>query len=136
MIPAKPPNGQSSSSDAPGGPNWQRVARMDAEFLRTTVGDRLAKAVAAAAESGADDKVEYIADWLLNQVSVEEAGVAAAEQAAAVGALPRQEGSADDASPGGGRSLSRRPSAADALAAPPPAADPSGAALPRMMADF
>ena len=48
---------------------------MDAEFLRTTVGDRLAKAVAAAAESGADDKVEYIADWLLNQVSVEEAGV-------------------------------------------------------------
>ena len=50
---------------------------MDAEFLRTTVGDRLAKAVAAAAESGADDKVEYIADWLLNQVSVEEAGVAA-----------------------------------------------------------
>ena len=49
---------------------------MDAEFLRTTVGDRLAKAVAAAAESGADDKVEYIADWLLNQVSVEEAGVA------------------------------------------------------------
>ena len=87
MIPAKPPNGQSSSSDAPGGPNWQRVARMDAEFLRTTVGDRLAKAVAAAAESGADDKVEYIADWLLNQVSVEEAGVAAAEQAAAVAEL-------------------------------------------------
>ena len=64
------------------------------------------------------------------------AKAAAAEQAAAVGALPRQEGSADDASPVGGRSLSRRPSAADALAAPPPAADPSGAALPRMMADF
>ena len=36
----------------------------------------------------------------------------------------------------GGRSLSRRPSAADALTAPPPPADPSGAALPRMMADF
>ena len=64
------------------------------------------------------------------------AKAAAAEQAAAVGALPRQEGSADDVSPVGGRSLSRRPSAADALAAPPPAADPSGAALPRMMADF
>ena len=63
------------------------------------------------------------------------AKAAPAEQAA-VGALPRQEGSADDASPVGGRSLSRRPSAADALAAPPPAADPSGAALPRMMADF
>ena len=61
---------------------------------------------------------------------------AAAGQAAAGGALPWQEGSADDASPVGGRSLSRRPSAADALAAPPPAADPSGAALPRMMADF
>ena len=53
---------------------------MDAEFLRTTVGDRLAKAVAAAAESGADDKVEYIADWLLHQVSVEEAGVASCRE--------------------------------------------------------
>ena len=55
---------------------------MDAEFLRTTVGDRLAKAVAAAAESGADDKVEYIADWLLNQVSVEEAGVSSSVESA------------------------------------------------------
>ena len=50
-------------------------------------------------------------------------------------ALPQQEGSvggsADDASPAGGRSRSRGPS--DAVAAPPPPADPSGAALPRMM---
>ena len=61
----------------------------------------------------------------------------AASGQAAVAALPQQEGSvggsADDASPAGGRSRSRGPS--DAVAAPPPPADPSGAALPRMMAD-
>ena len=57
-----------------------------------------------------------------------ERGSRAASKAAPSPA-PMQEGSADDASPAGSRS--RRPS--DAVAAPPPPADPSGAALPRMM---
>lgn len=44
------------------------MASMDAEFLREKVGARLAKAVAAASASGVSDKIDYIADWLLQQV--------------------------------------------------------------------
>ena len=47
---------------------WLNMASMDAEFLREKVGARLAKAVAAASASGVSDKIDYIADWLLQQV--------------------------------------------------------------------
>ena len=67
------------------------MASMDAEFLREKVGERLSKAVAAACASGVSDKIDYIAEWLLQQVSLEEAGVAEAERVAVLATA--QEGS-------------------------------------------
>jgi hypothetical protein len=61
-------------------------ASMDAEFLREKVGAPLSQAVAAACNAGASNKIDYIADWLLNRVSIEEANIAAAERAAVLAA--------------------------------------------------
>ena len=59
---------------------------MDSEYLKVTVGEPLAMAMAAAQVAQAEDQVDFVARWLLNYVNVQKELARLAEEAEAMAA--------------------------------------------------
>lgn len=76
LPPAAAPSTDSGSASASDGP--------DAAYLRATVGDALARGVAAAAAAQPADPVDFLARWLLRRVAALEAEARRAEERALV----------------------------------------------------